>query len=79
MIKPRPGYILIETEKKETKTNAGFYMPESAEHIPLEGTVVESGVEGIKRKDVVIFKKWMGTEYKEYQFIKEEDILGVIS
>lgn len=92
-LKPTPGYLLIEPFKAETKTNSGIYLPDSADtEKPLKGKVLAVGAAettdaGIKREspakvgDIVIYKKWGGSEVKvngvEYLFSKFEDILAI--
>lgn len=93
-IKPMPGYVLVEPAKMEDKTTSGIYLPESHEEKAQYGTVVSVGLDTIgekgnkvtspvKKGDVVIYKKWGGSEFKlgeiEYQFFKFEDVLATIS
>jgi len=90
---PSPGYLLIEPQEAQTKTDSGIYLPDSADNEkPLKGKVLAVGAPettefGIKREspaevgDTVIYKKWGGNEVKlegkEYLFSKFEDILAV--
>ncbi len=93
-LKPNVGYVLVEPVQTETKTSSGLYLPESDEEKPQQGKVLacggsvfESGVKEIKCPvkvgDVVIYKKWGGNDFKlddiEYQFLKFDDILAVVS
>ena len=93
-VKPLAGYVLVKPADKQTKTASGIYLPDSSEEKPQHGTVLacgdavwESGVKEIKspvkKGDQVIYKKWGGNDFKvgdtEYQFLKFEDILAVIS
>lgn len=93
-IKPTPGNVLIEPLEAEERTKAGIYLPESASERPQKGKVLavggdfisESGAKiksPVKVGDLVIYKKWGGTEVKidgkEYLFAKFEDILAVVS
>lgn len=91
---PTAGYILIEPFEAVTKTSGGIYLPETANpEKPQKGKVVAIGDDevlsnGTKRKpqvkvkDIVVYKKWGGSEFKEegkeYLFVKFEDILAVI-
>jgi chaperonin GroES len=92
-IDPAPGYMVIEPIEAEEKTVSGIYLPDSASEKPLKGKVVavgnpellESGLSKpapAKKGDIVIYKKWGGTEVKienkEYLFAKFEDIMAVI-
>jgi chaperonin GroES len=93
-IKPASGYLLVEPAMAQKQTAAGIYLPESHEDKPQEGEVLAVGAEevldsGVKRLapakkgDKVIYKKWGGNEVKigvkEYQFLKFDDVLAVIS
>ncbi len=91
-LKPTAGYLLVEPLEAETKTASGIYLPDSAGEKPQKGKVLAIGADeitdsGAKKKspvkvgDVVIYKKWGGSEVKiggkEYLFSKFEDILAV--
>ena len=93
-ISPAAGYLLIEPLEKEGKTASGIYLPESSSEKPQKGKVLAVGVDeitdsGTKRTspakvgDVVIYKKWGGSEVKldgvEYLFAKFEDILAIVN
>ena len=91
---PTAGYILIEPFEAVTKTAGGIYLPETANpEKPQKGKVIAVGddeilTNGSKRKpqvkvkDIVVYKKWGGSEFKEegkeYLFVKFEDILATI-
>lgn len=90
---PTPGYLLIEPFEAEAKTDSGIYLPDSAKgDKPQRGTVLAVGGDEIldngktrkapcKVGDIVIYKKWGGSEVKigtkEYLFAKFDDILAV--
>lgn len=92
-IKPNPGYVLVEPAKVEKKTASGIYLPDSHEEKPQHGTVLACGADTmdhgakivcpVKKGDSVIYKKWGGNEFQvgeiEYQFLKFEDVLAVVS
>ncbi len=93
-LSPLPGYVLVEPAKAQRQTASGIFLAESAEEKPQYGTVLavgdsiwESGVKEIKcpvkKGAQVIYKKWGGNEFTvgdtEYQFLKFEDLLAVIS
>ncbi len=93
-IKPTPGYVLLAPFAKEEKTASGIYLPDSADEKPQKATVLavgdseitDSGVKKnspVKVNDVVIYKKWGGSEVKiqakEYIFAKFDDILAVLN
>lgn len=85
--------ILILPLEAEEKTAGGLYIPDSAKEKPQKGKVVEVGPgkfehgnlikPGVKKGDVVIFKKWGGEELnlegKDYKLVKEEDILAIVT
>lgn len=91
-LKPTAGYLLILPLEAETKTASGIYLPDNVSEKPQKGKVLASGGDEIlddgkirkapcKVGDVVIYKKWGGSEVKvdgiEYLFSKFEDILAV--
>ncbi len=92
-LQPTAGYLIIEPFEAETKTSSGIYLPDSAEgEKPQKGRVLAIGPDeitdsGVKKtspakiNDIVIYKKWGGTEVKinskEYLFAKFEDILAI--
>lgn len=93
-LKPLAGYVLVEPAQAQKQTTSGIYLPESQDEKPQHGTVLavgdsvwESGVKElkspVKKGDHVIYKKWGGNDVKiddiEYQFLKFEDILAVVS
>lgn len=84
--------ILILPLEAEEKTASGLYIPDSAKEKPQKGKVIEVGPgkfengnlikPGVKKGDIVIFKKWGGEELtiegKDYKLVKEEDILCTV-
>lgn len=92
-IKPLFDYLLIEPLEKETTLPSGIVIPDSAKEKPQEGKVIACGegkfdAEGkkiemvVKPGDVVMYKKWGGTEVKvegkEMLLVKQEDILAIV-
>ena len=92
-IKPLSDYLLIEPIEGETKLPSGIVIPDSAKEKPQEGKVIAHGPGkrddsgnivpmGIKTGDIVMYKKWGGTEIKvegkDLLLVKEEDILAII-
>jgi len=89
---PMSGYVLVEPEAKQTKTEGGIYLPDNTTDKPQGGTVIAVGgatykdgreiASPVKVGDKVIYKKWGGNDVKigtvEYQFLQFEDILAVI-
>lgn len=92
-IQPLFDYILIQPLTKDTTTASGIIIPDTAKEKPQEGKVIATGngktnTDGkivpltVKVGDVVMFKKWGGTEVKvegiEYLLVREEDILALV-
>ena len=91
-LKPAAGYLIIEPLEAETKTASGIYLPDNVSEKPQKGKVLAVGADEVtehgakkaspvKVGDVVVYKKWGGSEVKidnkEYLFAKFEDILAV--
>jgi len=92
-IKPLFDYLLVEPMQKDTTLPSGIVIPDTAKEKPLEGRVISVGSGKrddsgnripmeIKAGDVVMFKKWGGTDIKldgkDMLLIKEEDILAIV-
>ncbi|MDD3497996.1 MAG: co-chaperone GroES [Candidatus Moranbacteria bacterium] len=89
-IQPLKDNVLISPikESEKTKTEAGIYLPESAEGMnerPQIGKVVEVGESNkiqVKKGQKVIYNKYSGTEIKldgkDFLIVKSDDILAVI-
>jgi len=85
-IKPLGENVLVEPMQAKKKTEYGIYLPEtSSKEMPQEGKVIAVGDSKdikVKKGQVVIFRKYSGTEIKadekELMIIKNEDILAVI-
>jgi chaperonin GroES len=92
-VKPLSDYLLVEPLAKETTLPSGIVIPDTVKEKPQEGKVVSVGPgrrdeDGdripmeIKVGDVVMYKKWGGTEMKiegkDVLLIKEEDILAIV-
>ena len=91
-LKPTAGYVVLENLEAATKTASGLYLPEASAEKPQKGKVLavgeaettDSGVKKIspvKVGDIVIYKKWGGSEVKfggrDLLFVKFEDILAI--
>ena len=91
-LKPTAGYLLVEPLDMQSQTESGIYLPDSAGEKPQKGRVLAVGPDeltdsGKTRKspakvgDVVVYKKWGGSELKigtkEYLFARFEDILAI--
>jgi chaperonin GroES len=92
-IKPLGERVLVEPVKEEESVKGGIIIPDSAKEKPQEGKVIAVGTgkidkEGkkvafnVKVGDLVLMPKYGGTEVKvngkEYQIMREEDILAII-
>jgi chaperonin GroES len=93
-IKPLGDRVLVEPVGIEEQVKGGIVIPDSAKEKPQEGKVVAVGTGkldengkaikfNVKKGDRVLMPKYGGTEVKiddkEYQIIREDDILGVIA
>lgn len=92
-IRPLSDNILVEPMEKETTLPSGILIPDTAKEKPQQGKIISVGPgkrdeDGdrvpmdVKVGDVVMYKKWGGTEIKvsgkELLLVKEEDILAVV-
>jgi len=93
-IQPLGDRVLVEPVKTdEQQIKGGIVIPDSAKEKPQEGKVIAVGTGklddngkkipfNVKAGDRVLMPKYGGTEVKiddkEYQIIREDDILGVI-
>jgi len=84
-IKPLGNRIVVKPVKQENKTEAGFYLPDTAcKDKPQQGEVIAVGPDfkGVKKGDKIIFAKYGGTEIKikedEYLVLGEDDVLAVL-
>lgn len=92
-IKPLGERVLVEPLKEGQVNKGGIIIPDSAKEKPQEGKVIAVGTgkidkEGkkvpfhVKVGDVVLMPKYGGTEVKmdgkEYQIVREEDILAIV-
>ena len=92
-IKPLGARVLVEPATVKEQLKGGIYIPDTAKEKPMEGVVIAVGKkldkEGkeiafdVKVGDRVLMPKYGGTEVKiddkEYQLVREEDLLGVIA
>jgi chaperonin GroES len=84
-IQPLGEYIVAQTEKAESKTASGLYLPDKAQEKPKIAKVVAVGKDAkqIKVGDRILYKTYSTTEVKvaaeEYILVKEEDVLGTVN
>jgi chaperonin GroES len=84
--------VLIEPVEAKEQNKGGIIIPDTAKEKPMEGLVIAIGKktdkEGkelafdVKVGDRVLLPKYGGTEIKfndkDYQLVREDDLLGVI-
>ena len=93
-IQPLGDRVLVEPAKEGEVKKGGIIIPDSAKEKPMEGKVIAVGPGkrdddgklipmNVKKGDKVLLPKYGGTEVKineiEYQIVREDDILGVIT
>lgn len=92
-IQPLGDRVLVEPQKEDEVRKGGIIIPDTAKEKPQKGKVVAVGTGKkdehgkdipfhVKKGDVVLMPKYGGTEIKienkEYQIVREDDILAVI-
>jgi chaperonin GroES len=92
-IRPLADRVLVEAVEEEDVKKGGIIIPDTAKEKPQEGKVIAVGPgkvdeDGkkipmtVKKGDRILMPKYGGTEIKidekDYQIVREEDILGVI-
>jgi chaperonin GroES len=92
-IKPLGDRVLVQPLDDEETSKGGIIIPDSAKEKPQEGKIIALGTGkrdedgktipfNVKKDDKVLMPKYGGTEVKyndkEYQIVREDDILAVI-
>jgi chaperonin GroES len=92
-IKPLADRVLVEPIEQEEVEKGGIIIPDTAKEKPQEGKVIAVGdgkrdddgkliAMNVKKGDRVLMPKYGGTEIKiddkEYQIVREDDILAII-
>ena len=92
-IKPLGERVLVEPVKADEVAKGGIIIPDTAKEKPQEGRVIAVGTGkiddngkkvpfNVKKGDRVLMPKYGGTEVKiddkEYQIMREDDILAII-
>ena len=92
-IQPLGDRVLVEPLKEDEVTKGGIIIPDTAKEKPTQGKVIAIGTGklddagkkiafNVKVGDRVLMPKYGGTEVKvdgkEYQIVREEDILGIL-
>ena len=84
---PQGDRVLVEVAEAEEKTAGGIIIPDSAKEKPQKGVIVAVGPGNkkdepmtVKVGDKVLYGKYSGTEItiegKEYQIMRQDDLLG---
>ena len=91
--RPLHDRVLVRRIEADEKTAGGIIIPDTAKEKPQQGVVIAIGTGkiddlgkkipfNVKKGDRVLMPKYGGTEIKldgkEYQIMREEDILGVL-
>lgn len=92
-IKPLGDRVLVEQMEASEQKKGGIIIPDTAKEKPQEGKVIAVGTGkldddgklipfSVKKGDKVLMPKYGGTEVKiddkEYQIVREDDILAII-
>ncbi len=91
-IRPLGARVLVEPVDAKEQNKGGIIIPDTAKEKPQEGLVIAIGKKvdddgkpvafDVKVGDRVLMPKYGGTEVKigdkEYQLVREDDLLGVI-
>ncbi len=92
-IQPLADRVLVEPIEEAEQKKGGIIIPDTAKEKPTTGKVIAIGTGKLDEKgnkipfnvkvgDKVLMPKYGGTEVKlddkEYQIIREEDILGIV-
>ena len=92
-LKPLENRVIIKQEEAEEKTTGGIILPETAKEKPQMGKIIavgpgktlKDGSVGkmhVKKDDIVIYAKYMGTEIEvegdKVVVLSESDILGIV-
>jgi len=92
-IRPLGARVLVEPVDPKEQNKGGIIIPDNAKEKPQEGLFIAVGKKvdddgkpvafDVKVGDRVLMPKYGGTEVKidnkEYQLVREDDLLGVIS
>ncbi len=84
-------YILVDqTGERETKTDAGLFIPESngkemgeyhvgtVKHVAETGTVDSTDAKQLKVGDKIVYKHFRNIEYQDMELILFKDIIGIL-
>lgn len=78
-IVPVKGWVLVEVLKPE-KSSGALILHTKGPQMPV-GTIIETGVDGFKKKDRIIYRPYMPVEVKienkVYLLVQNEDIIAI--
>ena len=92
-IKPLDDRLVIVADQAEERTDAGIYLPDSAQEKPMHGKVVAVGPGkanddgertplAVSVGDTVVYGKYAGTEVElddeNYVVIRENELLAIL-
>ena len=82
-ITPLNDYVIVKLQEQEEVTSGGIILTAANVKRPNRGSVVAVSSQNISEGDTVLFGEWGGITAKiddeELLFIKEEEIMGVLS
>ncbi len=83
-MEPVNNFIILKTLPKEEKTRSGIIIPGGAEEDTMIeiGVVVESGCDGIKKGDQILFSRFLPMNFKrdgqELWALKADDVIAIL-
>ena len=92
-IKPLGDRVLVEPVEEKESNKGGIIIPDTAKEMPQEGVIKAVGAGkrdddgklipmNVKKGDKILLPKYGGTEIKvddkEYQIVREDDILAIV-
>ena len=92
-IRPLGDRVLVEPQEEKEQKKGGIIIPDTAKEKPMQGKVIAVGAGkrddagklipmSVSKGNIILLPKYGGTEVKiddkEYQIVREDDILGII-
>jgi len=93
-ITPLGDRVLVEPQEETEEKKGGIVIPDTAKEKPMQGKIIAVGKGkyddngklipmNVKKGDTILLPKYGGTEVKiadkEYQIVREDDIMGIIT
>ena len=90
---PLGDRVLVEPKEEGEQKKGGIIIPDTAKEKPMQGKVIAVGKGklddngkvipmNVKKGNMILLPKYGGTEVKiddkEYQIVREDDIMGII-